>query len=298
MTDIQTSAPDKQDDRTGQATADMKAIREAQGLTLRDICETTKVSVIHLQAIENEDYHLFPPPVYSKSFIKKYCEVVGIESGPLLSRYEKYIMTDKMPLEQKNSYPQSLITRHAMYMMAGIALAVIVGAIFVLSPLSTKRDSALDTMPPAASVIAPEATPATAANSEQTGDPAGSSVADDATAVQGGVSEIIKSGKDAKPEAIPATQTKTDPTRDMPKQDGVQGPYVLNIEAKALTWIRITGDNEPYEVLLKPGEKIERRASQRFLILCGNAGGIDVVFQGKSLGVLGKPGEVVHLSLP
>jgi hypothetical protein len=49
--------------------------------------------------------------------------------------------------------------------------------------------------------------------------------------------------------------------------------------------------------LLKPGEKIEKSASQ-FMIDIGNAGGIAIEFQGKSLGNLGKQGEVVHLTLP
>jgi hypothetical protein len=34
------------------------------------------------------------------------------------------------------------------------------------------------------------------------------------------------------------------------------------------------------------------------MIDVGNAGGIDIDFQGKSLGNLGKQGEVVHLKLP
>ena len=70
------------------------------------------------------------------------------------------------------------------------------------------------------------------------------------------------------------------------------------MEARELTWLRIKADhNPPYEILLKPGEKIEKSASQ-FMIDIGNAGGITIEFQGKSLGNLGKQGEVVHLSLP
>ncbi|MGZ6248241.1 MAG: DUF4115 domain-containing protein [Syntrophales bacterium] len=70
------------------------------------------------------------------------------------------------------------------------------------------------------------------------------------------------------------------------------------MEARDVTWLRVTADNNPpYEILLQPGEKIEREASQ-FIIIVGNAGGIDIAFQGKSLGNLGKEGEVVHITLP
>jgi threonine synthase len=70
------------------------------------------------------------------------------------------------------------------------------------------------------------------------------------------------------------------------------------MEAREMTWLRVTADNNPsYEILLQPGEKIEREAS-RFIVVVGNAGGIDITFRGKSLGSLGEQGQVVHLTLP
>jgi hypothetical protein len=74
--------------------------------------------------------------------------------------------------------------------------------------------------------------------------------------------------------------------------------HKIIMEAKEMTWLRITADNnQPNEILLQPGEKIEREAS-RFTVVVGNAGGIDIIFQGKSLGNLGERGQVVHLKLP
>jgi hypothetical protein len=73
----------------------------------------------------------------------------------------------------------------------------------------------------------------------------------------------------------------------------------LVIEARELSWLRITeGGNPSYQVLLKPGEKIERTASDFFLLDIGNAAGVNLIFQGNSLGSLGKQGQVVHLRLP
>jgi len=73
----------------------------------------------------------------------------------------------------------------------------------------------------------------------------------------------------------------------------------ITIAARELAWIRITADDEPpTEVLLRPGEKIERTALNSISLDIGNAGGVDVNFRGKSLGKLGQSGEVVHLKLP
>jgi hypothetical protein len=51
-------------------------------------------------------------------------------------------------------------------------------------------------------------------------------------------------------------------------------------------------------MILKPGQKVERFASDRFVVDVGNAAGIDVTFQGRSMGNLGEQGQVVHLTLP
>ncbi|MCX7981297.1 MAG: DUF4115 domain-containing protein [Syntrophales bacterium] len=73
----------------------------------------------------------------------------------------------------------------------------------------------------------------------------------------------------------------------------------LRIDAHEPTWIRIKADDEPpTEVMLRPGEAIERTASISISLDIGNAGGVDVKFQDKSLGKLGKSGEVVRLKFP
>jgi cytoskeleton protein RodZ len=43
---------------------------------------------------------------------------------------------------------------------------------------------------------------------------------------------------------------------------------------------------------------VERQAEEVFSIDVGNAGGIDVQFQGKPLSSLGRSGEVIHFVLP
>jgi hypothetical protein len=71
------------------------------------------------------------------------------------------------------------------------------------------------------------------------------------------------------------------------------------ITAREMTWIRIVEDQKPpYQILLRPGDQIERQAEEVFSLDVGNAGGIDVYFQGKLLSSMGKSGEVVHVVLP
>ena len=72
---------------------DLKSIRESKGLTLKDVFERTRISVATLAAIENGDFHLLPPPVFTKSFIKIYAKTLAIDSEVILARYEQYLET-------------------------------------------------------------------------------------------------------------------------------------------------------------------------------------------------------------
>ena len=74
---------------------ELKATREALGLSLADLFQRTRISVAYLQAIENNDFHLLPVPVYTKNFIKTYASALGIDSKPILINYEDYLNSRK-----------------------------------------------------------------------------------------------------------------------------------------------------------------------------------------------------------
>ncbi len=72
-------------------------------------------------------------------------------------------------------------------------------------------------------------------------------------------------------------------------------PVVIKIYARELTWIgaRID-DKETKDVILKPGEGVMWNGENKIVLTVGNAGGIDVQVNGKTLEPIGKSGEVVR----
>ena len=52
-------------------------------------------------------------------------------------------------------------------------------------------------------------------------------------------------------------------------------------------------EKEKKDILLQPGEKINLKAEKSFLITLGNAGGVDIEFNGKKLEPFGPKGRVV-----
>lgn len=66
---------------------DLPAIRQHKGKTLRDIAETTKISIRFLQAIEAGDFEQLPGGIYNTSYIRQYAREIGYEETKLLAYY-------------------------------------------------------------------------------------------------------------------------------------------------------------------------------------------------------------------
>lgn len=75
--------------------------------------------------------------------------------------------------------------------------------------------------------------------------------------------------------------------------------HILSASASQDVWVQVRVDNKnTYNVLMKPGEKREWKAQESMRIIVGNAGGLNLKWDGKPLRPLGKSGEVVRFKLP
>jgi hypothetical protein len=59
--------------------ADLRSIREARGVSLRQIAAVTKIGVRFLEYIEEDRFALLPAPVYLRGFLHEYARLVGID---------------------------------------------------------------------------------------------------------------------------------------------------------------------------------------------------------------------------
>ena len=95
------------------------------------------------------------------------------------------------------------------------------------------------------------------------------------------------------------TTTVSDPvpsdSSNVPPKTGL----VLKANVKERTWIRVFVDNmEPKDYVFRPGSKPQWTAEKGFELLIGNAGGIELGFEGAPMKAPGKKGQVVRLSIP
>ena len=297
------------EEKSSNNSQELKAAREASGLSLADIFLRTRISVAYLQAIENNEFHLLPTSTYAKNFIKTYARALGIDSRPILIAYEDYLNSRKglqaLPPESV-SKRKPLIRRIASpKIYLGITFVLIVISVVVWL-ISKQYQSSSDIINPARSIAV-----AVPENKEQTANSPVNVTApinqQEKDSPKLALNEINKQSQ-VKAQSIsakiennavkPSKESVSLPVKNVQSATNNEDASILIISAIEKTWIRIKADqNHSFQVLLKPGEKFERKAVS-FDMDIGNAGGIKIQFKGKNIENLGKSGQVTHLRLP
>lgn len=67
----------------------MRARREARGLTLHDVQAELKIRSRYLEAIEAGDYGVFPGEVYARGFLRSYARFLGMDEQQVMAAYRE-----------------------------------------------------------------------------------------------------------------------------------------------------------------------------------------------------------------
>ncbi len=272
----------------------LKVERERQGLSREQITEKTRMRTQVVEAIENEAWGSLPPPVFVRGFLRAYAKVLGISQEAVIELYAK-----RVPPESPGQIPHlepSGNRRRRLWL--ALVLLVVLAALYGLwlsypsfqvsqgSRETEKRDRevASQTVPAEKKVSPLPSEPAV--QSPPPVRPAEEPAKEEAAPVQS-----------ANLEAPPGPLRNESPARDRANDE--DGWLSLTGIVKERTWLRITIDGkEEKEYLFQAGSKPQWRGKKSFYMIIGNAGGIDFDLNGKRVGDLGKPGQVIRLTLP
>lgn len=113
----------------------LKAAREAQGLSIHEVCSQLRLGIKQIQAIEQDDFDKLPQPSIVRGFIRNYARLLNIDVNPILEAYQR-IVPNKAPLPlsvrsnasrsvidkpERTFRPQRLLTLLVFLVLAGIA---------------------------------------------------------------------------------------------------------------------------------------------------------------------------------
>jgi len=288
---------------------ELKRIRESKGLRLEDISSRYKIRPSFLESIESGSFEDLPEPVYTKTFVKTYAGLLGVDAGPILARYAKYIekTMPAPPPEAPKEQVREARTENAVFDRLGsmggrLGWAVLTLTVVVILGIYVFQDSGERPIP-AKSVAReavkpaekpPETPPAEApqAPAVQQPDAASQQQAAVQTAAPQAAPTQTAAPEQKKPEAPPPAEKKE-------PAPSAAGALSLTIEATEAAWVQVKADKTPaVQKLMQAGEKLTTEAKDRITVDLGNAGGVQITFQGQSLGSPGKRGEVIHLVYP
>ena len=74
---------------------DLRDARKSLGVSLEEIFEITRIGISILKSIEEDDVASLPSPIYLKSFVASYAEILQLDSKKIVAGYMKNITLAK-----------------------------------------------------------------------------------------------------------------------------------------------------------------------------------------------------------
>ncbi len=284
--------------------SELKAEREKRGLTIQDIERETSIRSVYLEALEQGNYKVLPSEVYVKGFIRNYADFLGLDSERLVQEYREEIhgtdvapvpasvpettsiVNEKAPFASGSDFHDRLDesrSRHVKYMGAAAVILAFVGAIFYFfgeDPAAVK---------PAQTAQNTQAAPAAQQNTAQ-------------KPQNTGAGQSVQPQNPQRQNTAPAAQNNRQ-TGQQPAPVQTIGNTanasagVSDVTAKFTDrcWIQVIADGKTvFEDTVQPNQTMRWTGKDSIVILAGNAGAMDVTYNGQRIGSMGKVGTVIE----
>ena len=265
--------------------------REKRSITLDQISESTKIGTRMLQALEEDRFSQLPGGIFNKGFVRAYAHHLGLDEDQTVADYlaasgDAPPVQPELPREEsvRGAEAGSDVSRRQLPW--GVFAAILLLAALVLSIWSQRQKKHESTAapaspaPPAAQqLVEDHAAPAATAPGTVLSSPSGRNP----SPIQSTVSPTAAQVTPARPPATNAAATA------LP----APGEFVVVIQAREDSWALITSDGRTvYSGVLSAGEERVVPGRTKVIVKAGNAGGIDLRFNGKKLNPQGESGQV------
>jgi len=274
----------------------MQREREMRGITLEEIAESTKIGTRSLRALEGEDFDKLPGGIFNKGFVRAYAKYLGID--------EEQAVTDFMAAhgEFQQQQPASTTPETPAVEEPPLSLnMLVVGGAIVLLVLIFAAWRFHEPIAGAASRMVHRAKPAPAAQTPSTvaaapkPAPAAPGVAPpDKISTPGAASNspaVVPGAARTTASAASQNPMLSGASTVSPAAAALPGEFVLQIRARQDSWVSITADDKVLMQGTLKGEKTIR-AKNKVVLTTGNAGAVELSFNGQPQPTLGAGNQV------
>lgn len=237
---------------------EFKKRRTELGKSIEEISQITKIKKSYIQAIEEGSWEQLPLEIYTRSYVKIYAELLGLEPKKFIEDYENYLNTLKclnkkniFDSKDKNNLIEEKQNKAKNYPRWTVSIIITI-TVFVIILMILYLDRREHSIPPPPN---PQLLKST-------------------------IQDEVKQQK----------QINYEENRKLTN-------LKIEAIDKVWMRITID-DKEKKEYLLDKGQNINLEALKSFKLHIGNAGGVKVYFNNEDLGKLGETGQVVYLKLP
>ncbi len=258
----------------------LQQTRQQRGVTLEQAAAQTKISLRMLRALELNDFSQIPSEVFVRGFVRSYASFLGLDESEVIKRYQESVpqfYTQTPKVEAPKDIPVQNPGKQTW------AIKLMVGAVIVLMGIAIYgRLSSPPKLPMQDAVFTPGVT-----HHEEK------------------ITEVAQPPSE-QPAVFSDELTVNVPSLSKPPADDLktgspagEKDLTLLIEASERSWVMAHIDDQVIkEVLLQPGERVRWQAKTKFVLTLGNAGGVKLELNGKTLDPQGHSGKVVkHVTL-
>ena len=289
----------------------LRRARLQRNLELNRIADELKISASMLKAIEEERFDKLPGGVFARSFVRQYARLLKLDEDEIVSELKQVLQPAgelpeithaTPPPETEISLPRmsgwQAVGDHGIRWTSSVgALALMLIVMLACAGAyawwqRARHPVVAQARPPVATqpaTPAPQVEPAPAASAPE---PATAPLAAEAAAP--GREEHIEATHPDSTKAEPATAAAATPAVAVDPNAPVQ----LEVVAQEDSWISIRADGEyVFSGVVAANQAHAASAKRNILLKLGNAGGVEVRLNGKSIGPLGAKGAVRTIQL-
>lgn len=294
--------------------ADVGAMLRDRRVELKHDIETvaaqTHIKVSYLKAIEEGRRRDLPGTAYTIGFVRTYADYLGFDGNRLVNDFHAQLAGDRKRAAeaQAAAIEAPRVTISPVAIAAGVLALALVG-FFVwgyLSDTGSEADQASleeaaegeDTVfegeaTEDAAPAEPEPEPAASADAGTTPEPVAEPAAEPTVPDPAAVVAVEDQVPPPEADAAPISEQDPAQVQEAAAAEGGEGGKIV-IQARLESWVQVTNDkNEPiFSRVLRAGETYTVPNEPGLVMTTGNAGGIEIVLDGKKLKSLGSVGLV------
>ena len=246
----------------------LRAERERQNLSIKDIEKATSIRALYIDAIEKGEYKTLPGEVYAKGFVRNYANYLKLNANEIVNAFNE----EMHPQEELQDAAGSSSAEEARQEQAAERNREEYRGPKITSlesyPMEKKSHGVRNALMVAAAVFV---------------------VA---------FAALIAFGGDEEPSA-PAPRAKTQTQQGQKQTEAAPKPAADGVEMKLSftdrCWTEVVVDGKTeFEGTAEKGKVLTLKGKDKVHITAGNAGALNYSLNGKDMGAIGQKGEVVE----